>query len=405
MKKTIVISLSALILSSCGQGGNYQASTASATADVTTTLSFFGEENSSLAPVRLCDAVLTSFDGMESAFPDSTDDYFEETSPEAETFYYPAADIRNEPLVRTVQLRYNYVALFNRVIHSYEWFQRTSTTMDEDDDTATKKDTLEWIRAVRPRLSDSIINKALPNAKAQAHARSLMKAYDRFDGDDSDDSPFSQAVGRYTEGLSSFPVLVDTNNLVRFEEQFWDWYDKETVVPEIDSLIRMNFREYKGEKPTEEQLENMKHAIEAERDIDRRTILALEYAKFDHWNGAVLLGEILESRIYTKYLLEAWISWRANVQANHSPSSFGVIANNYYDHMRAICLDTMVRHCLESEDKNAEVLIENLIFCEIIHRMGSIYGNGSIAALANLMYGGEFVHPRLLDDNEDTLNE
>jgi hypothetical protein len=148
----------------------------------------------------------------------------------------------------------------------------------------------------------------------------------------------------------------------------------------------------------------MKRAIEAEKDIDRRTILALEYAKFNHEGGAVLLGEILESRIYTKYLLEAWLSWRANVQIDQSPSSFGVIANNYYDRLRVVCLDTMVRHCLESEDKNAECLIENLIFCEIIHRMGSMYGNGSIAALANLTYGGEFVHPRLLEENEVTQN-
>ena len=404
-KQFILCTLAVLTLFSCGQKGDRKTSPAPVATVPEVPLSFFGADNAALKPVRLCDAVLTSEEGMESAFPDSTDDYFEETTPETETFYYPAADIRNEPLVRTVQLRYNYVALFNRVIHSYEWFQRTSTTMDEDDNCTTKKDTLEWIRAVQPRVSDSVINKTLPNAKAQAQARSLMKAYDQFDGDDSDDSPFSQAVGRYTEGLSNFPVLVDTNDLVRFEEQFWDWYNKETVVPEIDPLIRMNFREYKGEKPSEEQLENMKHAVEAEMDIDRRTILALEYAKFDHWNGALLLGEILESRIYTKYLPEAWLSWRAHVQANHSPSSFGVIANNYYDHMRAICLDTMVRHCLESEDKNAEILIENLIFCEILHRMGSIYGNGSIAALANLIYGGEFVHPQLLDENEDTLNE
>ena len=398
-RQFILCALAVLTLFSCGQRRNKQVSSP-AKADAA--ISVFGDDNAVLEPVRLCDAVLTSQEGMESAFPDATDDYFEETTPETEAFYYPAAGIRNEPLVRTVQLRYNYVALFNRVIHSYEWFQRTSSTMDEDDNTATKKDTLEWIRAVRPRVSDAFINKALPNAQAQAQARSLMKAYDRFDGDDSDDSPFSRAVGRYTEGLSSFPALVDTDETDRFEEQFWDWYDKKAVVSEIDGLIKMNLKDYEGEEPTEEQLANLRRAIEAEKDIDRRTILALEYVKFDHWNGAPLLGEILESRIYTKYLLEAWISWRAHVQSNHSPSSFGVIANNYYDRLRVICLDTMVRHCLESEDKNAECLIENLIFCEIIHRMGSMYGNGSIAALANLYYGGEFIHPRLLGEDEDS---
>ena len=333
---------------------------------------------------------------MESAFPDSTDSFFDETTPETETFYFPAADIKDEPLVRTVQLRYNEVALFNRVIHSYEWFQRTSTTMDEDDNTATKKDTLEWIRAVRPALSQSFIHGAFPEAKARARAAKLMRAYDRFDGDDSEDSPFSKAIAEYTGAMEE----LDEQEIDRFEERFWDWYDKKNVVPEIDTLVRMNMHDYEGEKPTEEQLVNLRRAIETEKDIDRRTILALEYVKFDHWNGAPLLGEILESRIYTKYLLEAWLSWRANVQSNHSPSSFGVIANNYYDRMRVVCLDTMVRHCLDSEDKNAEMLIENLIFCEIIHRMGSLYGNGSLAALANLA-NVEFIHPRLLEENEE----
>ena len=65
----------------------------------------------------------------------------------------------------------------------------------------------------------------------------------------------------------------------------------------------------------------------------------------------------------------------------------------------------MLRHCLQEKDKNAEMLIENLIFCEIIHRMGGIYGNSSLATLAHLAYGGEFIHPRLLDENEDAQNE
>jgi hypothetical protein len=59
----------------------------------------------------------------------------------------------------------------------------------------------------------------------------------------------------------------------------------------------------------------------------------------------------------------------------------------------------MVRHCLESEDKNAEVLLENLLFCEIIHRMGSIAGNSSFNDSAMLSYN-MFIHPRLLPEEE-----
>ena len=374
----ILCALTALILCSCGESGSKKAAPTEADAP----LSFFSDANAGLEPHRLCEAVLTSQEGMESAFPDETDSFFEETTPEAEAFYFPAADIKDELLARTVQLRYNYVALFNRVIHSYEWFQRASTGIA--DETTTRKDTLEWIRYARPKVSESVIRAALSDAGAQARAKRLLQAYNRFDGNDSAGSPFSVAVNRY-----------------RFEERFWDWYDKRNVVPEIDTLVRMNMYEYEGPKPSDEQLENLKRAIEAERDIDRRTILALEYVKFSTWDGVPLLGEIIESRIYTKYLLEAWISWRANAQMNLSPSSFSVIVNNYYDKVRTICLDTMVRHCLESEDKNSECLLENLLFCEIIHRMGSIAGNSSFNDSAMLSYN-MFIHPRLLPEGDIT---
>ena len=363
------------------------------------TLSFFKDKNAFSEPIRLCNAELTSQEGMESAFPEYTDDFFIEATPERDAFYIPDADIREKDLVRTVRLRYNYVALFNRVINSYEWFQRMSTGIDEEESPITKKDTLEWIRSVRPKLSGTMIRAALPDVGAQTRADRLMKAYDNFDGDDSEDSPFSRAINSYTEALSGLPDLVSKEETDRFEEQFWDWYDKKAVVPEIDTLVRLNMFEYKGAKPSDEQLENLKRAIEAEADIDRRTILALEYVKFSTWDGVPLLGEILESRIYTKYLLEVWISWRANVQMEHGLSSFSVIANNYYDKVRCICLDTMLRHCLQSEDKNAKCLIENLIFCEIVHRMGSLAGNSSFNTCAMLAYN-MFIHPRLLPQEE-----
>ena len=401
--------LAALVLSSCGHRESKQSAQTPATSQTGTitvsakelaALPFFGDKNASLEPFRLCDAELTSQEAMESAFPDYTDDFFKETTPEKDAFYLPAPDIRDNEMVRKVQLRYNYVALFNRVIHSYEWFQRMSTGIDEENSSITKKDTLEWIRSVRPKVSDSVIRAALPDAGAQARASRLLKAYDRFDGDDSEDSPFSAAVNRYTEALSEFPGLVSEEETDRFEKRFWDWYDKRNVVPEVDTLVRMNMYEYEGAKPSDEQLENLKRAIEAEKDIDRRTVLALEYVKFSTWDGIPMLGEILESRIYTKYLLEAWISWRANTQMDHGPSSFAVIANNYYDKLRTICLDTMVRHCLESQDKNAECLIENLIFCEIVHRMGSLAGNSSFNDCAMLSFN-MFIHPRLLPEEDE----
>ena len=402
-KAFILCALAALTVSSCGL--RKEKNTGHAAVPVVSEVKFSGDaipyfEEGYLArdPISLCQSAKTFEEVDLAAFPtDPENGYYKENTPAEDAFYFPGADIRNDHLARTVQLRYNYAALFYRVLHAYEWFHRMSTGLD-DDEVSTKKDTLEWIRHARPRLSLYVVERALPDAKALSHARKLMTAYDRFDGDDSEDSPFSKAMDAYKEGMSDLPELVSHEETRAFEERFWTWYDKKTLVPEIDSLVRMNMKEPGGDKLTEVQLENMRRAILTENEIDRRTILALEYVKFDGWGGTVLLGEILESRIYTKYLLEAWISWRTNVQMCHSPSSFGVIANNYYDRMRAIVLDTMVRHCLQAEDKNAECLIENLIFCDIIHRMGAIAGNTSFNTLMHLMTS-EFIHPRLLKED------
>jgi len=408
-----ILSLSALLilLARCsGREPSYSATAAAFEApgileasDAAGIIPFFEEDYVAPEPYRLREQKLTSQKMVLSAFPESTENYFRETTPERDAFYFPKADIKDKELVRTVQLRNNYAALFNRVLHSYEWFERMSLmpSMDDDDEddeqaTTTKQDTLNWIRTVRPWVSKPVLERAFPDEDVRALAEMLLKAYDSFDGDDSDDSPFGRAMARYTDALSDLPELVSEEEKDHFEEEFWDWYDKEKAFPGIDEIIKLHLNDAEDNEFTDEQIENMRRAVEAEKDIDRRTILALEYVKFDSWNGALLLGEILESRIYTKYLLEAWISWRANVQMNYSPSSFSVIANNYYDLVRSICLDTMVRHCLQTEDKNTECLIENMIFCEIIHRMGSLLGNSSLATLADLDYG-EFIHPRLLE--------
>ena len=44
----------------------------------------------------------------------------------------------------------------------------------------------------------------------------------------------------------------------------------------------------------------------------------------------------------------------------------------------------MLRHEQETDDRFIPCLLENLIGCQLLHRMGSIYGNESLAILANL---------------------
>ena len=360
--------------------------------------------------IMLSSQTLTSFDKILDAFGNNNDqeeepeedyDFLHESTPATKAFFFRESDIKDTELARRVQLRYNFAAVMNRVVHSYEWFERMSSDVSEEEE-FTKQDTLEWVRESQPILASGFIDKCLPTTESRSAAKALLNAYKVFDGHDEEGSPFHKAFQRYQEVFNGFPEIVSKETEAEFKEGFWDWYDKEQFVPGIDNIIRMNMHDYKGDGLTDEQVDSLRMAAKCEKDIDMRTILALELIKFDEQEGTILLGDILESGIYTRYLLEAWISWRSSVQMFHSPSSFSIIANNYYDRIRVKCLNTFLRHCQMEDDIKARCLLENMILCEIIHRMASLAGNGSFATRVNLCYE-MFIHPRLLEQSNKLL--
>ena len=347
-------------------------------------------------PVSLCRQELTSREAIEARFGsyDEDDDYFAEETPAKDAFYYPDRDIAGNELARKTQLLFNAASVASRIVHAYELFYRA--TSDAEPDSLSRRDTLFIIKETQPEMSNTMLKKAIPDAATLTAALQFRDAYAAFDGDDNEGSRFSKAFNSYVSCLQNLTQLVDDEMLQRFEDGFWCWYDKRQFVPEVDDIIRVNLKDYLSNELPDEEIEHFKEAVQAERDIDRRAVLALEYAKFDHWNGSELLGEILESRIYTRYLFECWIAWRAYVQDTHGLSSFSKIPNNYYDAVRAVCADTYVRHCLEEEDENARCLLENLLSCEILHRQAAISGNESLTTCVQLCHN-EFIDPRFLE--------
>ena len=350
------------------------------------------------AVFKLCDQQLTSRPAIEASFRGASEKdshtYFDEGTAAIDAFYYPAKDIAGDGLTRRAQLLFNAVALANRIAHAYELFQRETTSAD--DDTLSRRDTLAIISRTQPVLPQKALEAAFPDAQLLSEALKFRDAYARFDGDDNADSPFSQAYDRFMEKVFALPPMASEERIERFEKEFWPWYDKRQFVPEIDAVIRLAMSESKADSLSDEALDHFRAAVLSERNINRRAILALEYAKYDHWNGAELLGEILESKQYTRYLLECWIAWRAYVQDTHSVSSFGVIPDNYYDKIRAVCADTFIRHILEREDGEASCLLQNLVLCEVLHRQACLYGNESFLTCMNLC-SDEFIDPRLLN--------
>ena len=351
-------------------------------------------------PMMLSDQKLTSEEAIEEAITVTFDNYCMESTPLSASFFFPEPDIHSDKLVRQVQLQYNYANVLNRIIHCYEWYCRQAEVVDEEGNELTRKDTLKLIKASQPPISESLLRRALPEEWAVRSAKKLLAAYKAFDGDTSEDSPFVTATGEYRKGYyDNITEIVDAEQMNAFNEGFWEWYDKAQFVPEIDDLVKIHLQDSNLPQPDSSQVAHLQRAAAGEKDIDRRSILALELTQFSSLEGVVLLGDIMESGIYTRYLNEVWTSWRAHLQLYHSPSSFSLIPNAYYDRLRVKCMNTILRHCQQEEDPQALCLLQDMILSEILHRMGSISGNESMVICMHLAYD-LFIHPRMLEDEE-----
>ncbi|MBQ9310550.1 MAG: hypothetical protein IJ222_06765 [Bacteroidales bacterium] len=341
---------------------------------------------------------LTSCDGFDHAFGYDKDfeGYYEEATKPEETFYFPAPELRakNPSLVAAVQQSWNYASVYNRVIHAYELFKRASTDFDSEEE-KEQFDTLAFLKKYALRFSDQFLTRAFPNADTRKEIKKLLAAFMDFDGNDSENAPITKALKHYSDYYNTLPRAAGKEVIDHFEKDFWPWYDKAQFIPEVDSLITMHLKGTKRRSLSDEEYDYFNKIVASNTDIDKRAILALELARFDCCDGALFLGDIIESRQYTRYLLECWISWRASAQATHSPSSMTIIPNNYFDKVRVICIDTMLRHAIEHNDTNALCLLQNLIVCQVLHRQAAISGNESMVIRMNLDYNW-FIHPRLL---------
>jgi len=339
-------------------------------------------------PVKLCEQVLTSWEYIYSVDPNierfGTDEYEYdvETTPVRDIFFLPEADIERTGFVKKIQSHYNKMAVWYHTWHAYELFSRKASNGELE----TRQDTINAIAHDRLIIPSSVLKEAFPDAGNRGPVQTFLNEYSRFDG--KDDSPYWEAQKEYTISCGNIDSILPSASLLRdeFSEHFWEWYDKKTYVPEIDSIASFYLRTSK-KIVSEESITHLKAAIEGEKEINRRTILALELIRLDsNSQDAVLyLGEILESGIYTKYILEAWIAWRAAVQLNFfSPSSFTLIPNRYYDKIRVKCMNTILRHIQSESDRYDPFLLMNLIGCEQLHRMYCLFGNQSLVTVCEL---------------------
>lgn len=330
-------------------------------------------------PYKLCDQKLTSEDHfINMQAPEGFEPRMSyEPTPASDAFFYPEPDIKVTDMVKNMQNRFNYVTVGNIVYHAEQIYYRKYTDeFGEFRNIENRKEKYRIIAEDMPKISSGTLNNAFPSKKVLDRAQDLLRAYFRYNGDD--DDPLWNLFTEYKVTFVDLPgaVVYDYN---KDSAAFDKWYDKDQFIPEFSKLLEL--RSLDMGLP-EEEIQHLVSAVECERDIDRRTLLAMELLYHNRELGIQKLGEIFESGLYSRYLYEAWDTWRSSVQIYHfGASSFSMIPDNYYSQIKAKCVNSIIRHVQKTprEDHKFDLLIaEFIITTSSLDRMGSIYGNEAI---------------------------
>lgn len=94
-------------------------------------------------------------------------------------------------------------------------------------------------------------------------------------------------------------------------------------------------------------------------DFDTKCIYALALSSVDEYDGIEILGAIMESEEYSRYLYDVWENWRGLVQDLYFgyDVTYSSFPNAYYFKVRNICVNTILRHFQERPDDDSVSLL------------------------------------------------
>lgn len=134
--------------------------------------------------------------------------------------------------------------------------------------------------------------------------------------------------------------------------------------------------------------------IEASVDFDTRCVYSLKIADIlydsEARGWASVLGSLIESREYSRFLIDAWDFWECRVQVDwFGCSNYSADPTTYFASIRAICANTTLRHIqAHPEDDDALLCLFRLIFAPRIEP-GGLFGNNAAALLYELIQSGK----------------
>ena len=236
------------------------------------------------------------------------------------------------------------------------------------------------------RPSMSVLQKVFPDKRVRDAASALLNMLYKTPDFNYVSKRLGELVDAYKSAAFTSAMPIDTARLRQAYTNERSYYDKSAFVPDIkrfrDARVYQDSAAVQIKNPAGE----IKARMNASMDFDTKCVYAIELSHVLAVDCIDTLGAIIESKIYSRYLLEVWENWRAEAQFGwFGCSNDSVIPNAYYFKVRNICANTMLRHIQKHpEDNDAYLRLFRLLYCEPIHRGGGLFGNEVVAILCHL---------------------
>lgn len=238
------------------------------------------------------------------------------------------------------------------------------------------------------RPSMSVLQKVFPDKRVRDAASALLNMLYKTPDFNDVSKHLGELVDAYKSAAFASGMPIDTAKIGKAFANEDAYYDKSAFVPDIKRFRDARAYFDSAAVQIKDPVGEIEARMKAPMDFDTKCVYAIELSHVQPVDCVDTLGALIESRIYSRYLLEVWENWRAEAQFGwFGCSNESEIPNAYYLKIRNICANTMIRHIQKHpEDNDAYLRLFRLLYCEPIHR-GRPMGNELITILYQLRHG------------------
>lgn len=238
------------------------------------------------------------------------------------------------------------------------------------------------------RPSMSVLQKVFPDKRVRDAASALLNMLYKTPDFNDVSKHLGELVDAYKSAAFASGMPIDTAKIGKAFANEDAYYDKSAFVSDIKRFRDARAYFDSAAVQIKDPVGEIEARMKAPMDFDTKCVYAIELSHVQPVDCVDTLGALIESRIYSRYLLEVWENWRAEAQFGwFGCSNDSEIPNAYYLKIRNICANTMIRHIQKHpEDNDAYLRLFRLLYCEPIHR-GRPMGNELITILYQLRHG------------------